>query len=79
MSIKMLVFDFRDSEQDFFRSRDLENFDITFYSESLNEETVKQLPQEDLDNATVISVFINSELTDEVIKYFKIFRIISTR
>ena len=40
MSIKMLVFDFRDSEQDFFRSRDLENFDITFYSESLNEETV---------------------------------------
>jgi D-isomer specific 2-hydroxyacid dehydrogenase NAD-binding len=79
MSIKMLVFDFRDSEQDFFRSRDLENFDITFYSESLNEETVKQLPQEDLDNATVISVFINSELTDEVINSFKNLRIISTR
>lgn len=79
MSIKMLVFDFRDSEHEFFRGRDLENFDITFYGESLNEETVKQLPQEDLDNAAVISVFINSEMTEEVINSFKNLRIISTR
>lgn len=79
MSIKMLVFDFRDSEEEFFKGHDLENFDITFYGESLNEETVKQLPQEALDNATVISVFINSEMTEEVINSFKNLRIISTR
>ena len=71
MSIKMLVFDFRDSEQDFFRSRDLENFDITFYTESLNDDTVSELPGEDLDNTAVISVFIDSEVSEDVINSFK--------
>ena len=29
MAIKLLVFDFRESEKDFFRSHELENFDIS--------------------------------------------------
>ena len=45
MAIKLLVFDFRESEKDFFRSHELENFDITFFTESLNEETVKNLTE----------------------------------
>ena len=36
MAIRLLVFDFRESEKDFFRSHELENFDITFFAESLN-------------------------------------------
>lgn len=79
MAIRLLVFDFRESEKDFFRSHELENFDITFFAESLNEQTVKNLSQELLDNTPVISVFINSEVTEEVINSFKNLRIISTR
>lgn len=79
MAIKLLVFDFRESEKDFFRSHELENFDITFFTESLNEETVKNLSSELLDNTSVISVFIDSEVTENVINSFKNLRIISTR
>ncbi len=75
----MLVFDYRESERNFFGSKRLENFDITFYSESLNEDSVKSLPQEQLDNTMVISVFIDSEVTEDVINAFKNLRIISTR
>lgn len=79
MAIKLLVFDFRESEKDFFRSHELENFDITFFTESLNVETVKNLSSELLDNTSVISVFIDSEVTENVINSFKNLRIISTR
>ena len=79
MAIKMLIFDFRESEREFFRGRDLDNFDITFFSESLNEETVKNLSEEILNNTNVVSVFINSELTENVINSFKNLRIISSR
>lgn len=79
MAIKLLVFDFRESEKDFFRSHELENFDITFFTESLNEETVKNLSSELLDNTSVISVFVDSEVTENVINSFKNLRIISTR
>ena len=39
MAIKMLVFDFRDSEKEFFKKNDFDLFDITFYPESLNDHT----------------------------------------
>lgn len=79
MTIKMLVFDFRESEHEFFRSRDFENFDIKFFDYSLDEETIKNVSQDDLDNAVVISVFINSNINENVINTFKNLRIISTR
>lgn len=79
MTIMMLVFDFRESEHEFFRSRDFENFDLKFFEYSLNEDTVKNVPQEYLDNAVVISVFVNSEVYENVINSFKNLRIISTR
>ena len=79
MAVKMLVFDYRESEKEFFRTHELENFDITFYTESLNDDTVSELPGEDLDNTAVISVFIDSEVSEDVINSFKNLRIISTR
>lgn len=79
MTIKMLVFDYRDSEKNFFGTNELENFEITFYSESLNDETINDISKDDLDNAMVISVFVNSEVTENVINSFKNLRIISTR
>lgn len=79
MTIKMLVFDYRDSEKNFFGTHELENFEITFYNDSLTEETIKFLPEELLDSTSVISVFVNSQVTKNVIKAFKNLRIISTR
>lgn len=79
MAIKMLVFDFRENEHKFFEGKTFENFDITFYKDSLNTEMLNNISQEDKDNTAVISVFINSEVTEEVINAFKNLRIISTR
>lgn len=79
MAIKMLIFDFRKSEEKFFEDNKFENFDITFLNHSLNEDTVNELTQEQLAQTTVVSVFIDSEVTQEVIDKFKNLRIISTR
>lgn len=79
MAIKMLMFDFRDSEKKFFEDNKFENFDITFFRESLNEDTVNTLSPEQLEQTTVISVFIDSEVTQNVIDKFKNLRIVSTR
>lgn len=79
MAIKMLVFDFRESERKFFEENKLENFDITFFKESLNEDNVDNLTSEQLDNTAVISVFVDSEVTKNVIDRFRNLRIVSTR
>ena len=75
--MKMLMFDFRDSEKEFFNTNDLKDFEITFINEPLNETTViNENTQNDTD---VISVFTTSNLTKEVLSKFKNLRIISTR
>lgn len=79
MAIKMLVFDIRDCEKELFNIPDCENFEIKFYSECLNDESIKQIPKEELDSTMVISVFSDSEVTENVINSFKNLRIISTR
>ena len=79
MTIKMLIFDFRDSEKKFFENNKFEDFDITFFKESLNEESVKNLTDEQLEQTAIISVFIDSEITEFVINQFKNLRTISTR
>ena len=75
--MKMLMFDFRDSEKDFFNNKDFPDFDITFIKEPLNE--MSQLTQKQLDETDVISVFISSNVCEEVIKKFKNLRVIATR
>ena len=60
MTVKMLIFDFRDSEKAFFENKKFENFDIKFFKESLNEEFVKTLSADDLEKTTIISVLIDS-------------------
>ena len=79
MAIKMLVFDVRNCEKELFNIPDCENFDIKFYSECLNDESIKQIPQEELDSAMAISVFVDSQISENVINSFKNLRIISTR
>lgn len=75
--MKMLMFDFRDSEKDFFDKNEFPDFEITFIKEPLNE--MSQLTQEQLDETDIISVFISSNVCEDVIKKFKNLRVIATR
>ena len=79
MTCKLLFFDYRKSEEKFFSKNNFENYDIKFYRNSLNKETVKTLPQKLLDETTIVSVFITSEIDKDVISKFKNLRVISTR
>ena len=79
MTIKMLVFDIRESEKEFFKSERFQNFDITFYDYCLNSETIKNITRDELEKTMVISVFSDSEITEDVIDSFKNLRIIATR
>ena len=73
----MLMFDFRESERDFFERNDFPDFEITFIPEPLNE--MSQLTQEQYDETDVISVFISSNVCEEVLKRFKNLRVVATR
>ncbi len=79
MTMKMLVFDFRKTEEEFFKNNKLENFEITFFNESLNEQTVANISQKVKDKVGIISVFIDSEVTGKVLDEFKNLRLITTR
>ena len=75
--MKMIVFDYRDSEKDFFNKNEFPDFDITFIKEPLNE--MSNLTKEQYDETDIISVFISSNVCSEVIDKFKNLRVITTR
>lgn len=79
MAIKMLIFDYRETEYDFFGKNKFDNYEIKFFDFSLNEDTICQISEEDKQNTIIISTFINSELTPKVINSFKNLRAIATR
>ena len=79
MSIKMLVFEYRDTEHDFFGQNKFNNYDIKFFDFVLDEETIEEVSEDDLNQASVVSVFINSVLSKKVIDRFKNLRVIAMR
>ena len=79
MACKMLFFDYRESEEKFFKENKLDNYEIKFFKESLNELTVSNLSEDDLENTMIISVFSASKINDNVVCKFKNLRVISTR
>lgn len=75
--MKMLMFDFRETEKEFFENNDLVDFDLSFIGEPLNADF--KLTEEQKNETDIISVFRSSNLTDKVLEQFKNLRIISTR
>lgn len=75
--IKMLMFDFRNSEKQFFETNDTSDFDITLKKESLNENT--KLTTDEKNNTVILSVFTSSQITDKVLNQFRNLQIITTR
>lgn len=79
MTCKLLFFDYRKSEEKFFSEHNFDNYNIKFFKESLNKDTVNNLSEEELEETTIISVFITSDICAEVISKFKNLRIIAAR
>ena len=79
MAIKILIFDYRETEHKFFETHTFNNYDIKFFDFSLNEETIAEVPDEDKETAMIISTFVNSTLTKDIINNFKNLRAIATR
>lgn len=75
--MKMLLFDFRESEMEFFKNNDLKDFEITFIKEPLNNDT--DLDDYVFEDTDIISVFTTSSVKENVLKKFKNLRIITTR
>ena len=79
MAITILIFDYKKTEQNFFRKNNLDYYDIHFFEESLNENTVNNLPDELLNETTVVSIYSTSNVNDAVLKKFPNLMILSTR
>ena len=79
MAIEMVIFDLKENEKSFFENNRFENFKFTFFSESLTPQSVRNIPADIKDNTVIISVFTDSEVSEDVIREFKNLRIISTR
>ena len=79
MAITVLIFDYKKTEQNFFKNNKLYDYDIHFFEESLNEITVNNLPDELLEETTVVSVYVTSNINNKVIKMFPNLMILSTR
>ncbi|MCR5266190.1 MAG: hypothetical protein K6E29_06310 [Cyanobacteria bacterium RUI128] len=75
--IKLLMFDLKKSEEEYLREIDTSDFEITCFKNSLDKET--KLTVKQCDETGIISVFVNSKLTSEVLNKFKNLRIIVTR
>ena len=57
--MKMLMFDFRDSEKEFFDKNNLSDFEIEFIKEPLNE--ISHLSDKQLEDTDIVSVYISSD------------------
>lgn len=75
--LKMLMFDTKKTELEFLENFDTSDFDITYFSESLNNNT--KLTVNECDKTVILSVFISSEVNSKVLDKFKNLRIIATR
>ena len=75
--MKMLFFEEKETEKEYFETHELPDFEITKFETPLNKDT--ELTEEQYQQTVILNVFINSELTEEVISKFKNLMIIVTR
>jgi D-lactate dehydrogenase len=71
------MFDFRNSEKDYFKEKSPKDLEIEFITEPLDNTT--QLSEAQKIETVVVSVFITSKLTSEVLSQFKNIQVIATR
>lgn len=75
--MKMLMFDFRDTEKEYFKENTPTDFEIEFFNEPLSDKI--HLTDSQKEDTVILSVFINSELTPEILSQFKNLQVVATR
>ena len=75
--MKMLMFDFRDTEKEYFKENTPTDLEIEFFNEPLSDKF--HLTDSQKEDTVILSVFINSELTPEILSQFKNLQVIATR
>ena len=75
--MRVLIFDYKDSEKKFFAQNNFSDLNFGFYETSLDSKT--KLSDSELNNTDVISVTGASLLTEDVLSKFKNLRIVATR
>ena len=75
--MKILFFDLRESEKEFFRENIYPDFDISFKEDSLTEKT--KLSNEEYEKTCILCVYRSSILSQKVLSKFKNLRMIATR
>lgn len=75
--MKMLMFDFRDTEKEYFKENTPTDLEIEFFKEPLSDKF--HLTDTQKEDTVVLSVFINSELTPEILSQFKNLQVVATR
>lgn len=81
MSRRMLIFDVKSSEKSFFTedSDYFREYDIDFFHEPLNEQTLNNISDDDKEKTEIISVFVSSDITKKVLEDFKNLKVIASR
>lgn len=75
--MKMLMFDFRDTEKEYFKENTPTDLEIEFFKEPLSDKF--HLTDSQKEDTVILSVFINSELTPEILSQFKNLQVVATR
>ena len=75
--MKMLMFDFRDTEKEYFKENTPNDLEIEFFREPLSDKF--HLTDSQKEDTVVLSVFINSELTPEILSQFRNLQVVATR
>ena len=75
--MKMLMFDFRDTEKEYFKENTPTDLEIEFFNEPLSDKF--HLTDSQKEDTVILSVFINSELTPEILSQFKNLQVVATR
>lgn len=79
MVCKILFFNYKDTDKNYFDKNHLDNFCLEFIKDSLNSVTLNSLNNEQFDQTVALSINENSQINSEVINKFKNLRVIATR
>ncbi len=79
MVCKVLFFDMNEEEKTYLEEHKSDYFNIEFFENSLNDETVKCIKTRDFEEAVMISVRPHSRVSENIIKRFENLRLIASR
>ena len=79
MTCKILFFDLKDCEQEYFNNCRFNSFDIKFFQDNFNNDILKKLETDDFETRMMICTGEESQITSDMLMKFKNLRLIARR